>query len=162
MNKKTTYLVVMMAAALPLIPSCANYADPYVAEAAEVGSVGEVIAGTVVQAMPIRIDASATDKNLGTLVGAGLGAGAGQLLGGGSGRVASTVGFGLAGALAGRAVGKYTMQADGQELVIRADRGGRLYRIRQNIFKGIGEIPVGTHGYLTLGSIRNVFRPDGR
>ncbi len=158
---KKAFLVTLMAMAVTLVPSCANLANPYAASANEAGSVGEVIAGTVVQATKIRIDASNTDKNLGTILGAGVGAGAGQLLGGGSGRVASTVGFGLAGALAGRAAGKYATQADGQELMIKADQGGKIYRIQQNIFEGIGEIPVGTHGYLSIGSKKNVFRPDG-
>ncbi len=158
---KKALFVTLLALSVAFVPSCANYANPYTADALEAGSVGEVIAGTVVQATKIRIDASNTDKNLGTIIGAGVGAGAGQLLGGGSGRVASTVGFGLAGALAGRGVGKYASQADGQELMIKADKGGKVYRIQQNIFEGIGEIPVGTHGYLTLGSRKNVFRPDG-
>ncbi len=158
---KKAFLITMMSLAVTLVPSCANLANPYTASANEVGSVGEVVAGTVIQATKIRIDASSTDKNIGTTIGAAAGAGAGQLLGGGSGRIASTVGFGIAGALAGRAVGKYATQADGQELLIKADKGGKIYRIQQNIFEGIGEIPVGTHGYLTIGSRSNVFRPDG-
>ncbi len=158
---KKAFIVTMMALSMAFIPSCANLANPNYADANEVGSVGEVIAGTVVQARKIRIDASSTEKNLGTGIGAAVGAGAGQLLGSGSGRVVSTVGFGLAGALAGRAAGKYMSQADGQELLIKADKGGRTYRIQQNIYEGIGEIPVGTHGYLSIGSRKNVFRPDG-
>ena len=157
---KTLY-ITMLALAVTFVPSCANYANPNQIAANEVGSVGEVIPGTFIQAKKIRIDASSTDKNLGTGIGAAVGAGTGQLLGGGSGRVVSTVGFGIAGALAGRAAGKYATQADGQELQIKADKGGKVYRIQQNIYQGIGEIPVGTHGYLTIGSRNNSFRPDG-
>ncbi len=158
---KKTLFAAMLALSVAFVPSCANYANPFSADANEVGSVGEVIAGTVVQATKIRIDASNTDKNLGTIGGAALGAGLGQMLGGGSGRVVSTVGFGLLGAGVGRGIGKYATQADGQELMIKADKGGRIYRIQQNIYEGIGEIPVGTHGYLSIGSRKNVFRPDG-
>ncbi len=158
---KKAFLIAMLALSVTFVPSCANLADPFAADANEAGSVGEVIAGTVVQARKIRIDASNTDKNLGTIGGAALGAGLGQMLGGGSGRVVSTVGFGLVGAAAGRGVGKYATQADGQELLIKADKGGKTYRIQQNIYDGIGEIPVGTHGYLSIGSRKNVFRPDG-
>ncbi len=158
---KKAFYVTMFALAVTLVPSCANLADPNRVTADEVGSVGEVVAGTVVQARKIRIDADSTEKGLGTGLGAAAGAGAGQLLGSGSGRVVSTVGFGIAGALAGRAIGKYSSQSDGQELLIKADKGGRTYRIQQNIYEGIGEIPVGTHGYLSIGSKKNVFRPDG-
>ncbi len=158
---KKALFVTLLALSVAFVPSCANYANPYRADANEAGSVGEVVAGTVIQATKIRIDASNTDKNLGTLGGAALGAGLGQMLGGGSGRAVSTVGFGLLGAGVGRGVGKYATQADGQELLIKADQGGRIYRIQQNIYDGIGEIPVGTHGYLSIGSRKNVFRPDG-
>ncbi len=158
---KKALFVTMLALSVAFVPSCANYANPYSASANEMGSVGEVVAGTVIQASKIRVDASNTDKNLGTIGGAALGAGLGQMLGSGSGRVVSTVGFGLLGAGAGRGVGKYATQADGQELLIKADQGGKIYRIQQNIYDGIGEIPVGTHGYLSIGSSKNVFRPDG-
>ena len=155
------FYITLLALAVTFVPSCANLANPYKTSANAIGSVGEVVPGTVVQATRIRIDASSSDKNLGTGLGAAVGAGAGQLLGGGSGRIASTVGFGIAGALAGRAVGKYGNEADGQELLIKADKGGKTYRIQQNIYEGIGEIPVGTHGYLSIGGSNNVFRPDG-
>ncbi len=156
-----SFYIAMLAAAATLVPACSNWADPNYVSANEIGAVSEVIAGTVVGAQRIRIDAESSDKNLGTGLGAAVGAGAGQLLGGGSGRIASTVGFGIVGALAGRSVGKYANQADGQLLHIRADQGGRTYQVKQPVYKGIGEIPVGTHGYLSLGSRGSSFRPDG-
>ncbi len=158
---KKTLFVTMLALSVAFVPSCANYANPFSADANEMGSVGEVIPGTVVQATKIRVNASSTTKNIGTVGGAAVGAGLGQMLGGGSGRVVSTVGFGVLGAGLGRAAGAGVGAADGQELLIKADQGGRTYRIQQNIFEGIGEIPVGTHGYLSIGSRKNVFRPDG-
>ncbi len=158
---KKALFVTMLALSVAFVPSCANLANPYSADANEMGSVGEVIYGTVVQATKIRVNASSTTKNIGTVGGAAVGAGLGQMLGGGSGRVVSTVGFGVLGAGLGRAAGAGVGGADGQELIIKADNGGRTYRIQQNIYEGIGEIPVGTHGYLSIGSRKNVFRPDG-
>ncbi len=158
---KKALFVTMLALSVAFVPSCSNYANPFAADANEMGSVGEVIPGTVIQATKIRVGASSTTKNIGTVGGAALGAGLGQMLGGGSGRIVSTVGFGVLGAAAGRGAGAAVGAADGQELIIKADKGGKTYRIQQNIYDGIGEIPVGTHGYLSLGSRKNVFRPDG-
>ncbi len=156
-----SFYVTMLAAMAVFVPSCSNWADPNYVSANEIGAVSEVVAGTVVSAQRIRIDAGSSDKNLGTGLGAAVGAGAGQLLGGGSGRIASTVGFGVVGALAGRSVGKYANQADGQLLMIQADKGGKTYQVKQPVYQGIGEIPVGAHGYLSLGSRGSSFRPDG-
>lgn len=127
----------------------------------EVGSVAQVIPGTVVSARTVRIDASSSDKNLGTGIGAALGAGSGALLGKGKGQLVSSVGFGVLGALAGRGASKYANQSDGQELVIQADKGGAQYRVTQPVYQQVGIIPVGTHGSLQYGGTGSKFLPDG-
>ncbi len=158
---KKAFIVTMLALGVALVPSCSNLSNPYAVAANNAGAVSEVVEGTVVQANRIVISATNSDKNVGTAVGAAVGAGAGQLLGKGKGRLASTAGFGVVGALLGRSVGSAAGQNQGQELLIKADKGGRTYRIQQPIYEGIGEIPVGTHGYLTIGGSGNSFRPDG-
>ncbi len=151
----------MLALSIVLVPSCANLGSLNKVGANEVGSVAQVISGTVVSARTVRADASSTDKNVGTGIGAALGAGAGSLLGSGSGRVVSTVGFGVLGAMAGRGVGKYANQSDAQELVIRADGSKAQYRVTQPIYEELGPIPVGTHGTLQYGAAGSKFVPDG-
>ncbi len=153
--------ITMLAAAVALVPSCANWKDSNFISANEVGQVSRVVPGTVISARTVRIDATSTDKNLGTIIGAAAGAGAGQMLGGGSGRAVSTVGFGIAGALAGRATGKYANQSDGQILKVKVDRTGEIYQVKQHIYEGIGPITEGMHGDLTIGSSGCSFRPDG-
>lgn len=150
----------LLAVGLAMVPSCANYANFNRVSANSVGTVQQVIPGTVVSARTVRIDASSTDKQLGTGVGAVAGAASGALLGGGKGQLVSAAGFGLAGALAGRAIGKYANQSDGQELTIQADKGKQMYTVTQPIYEGYGAIPVGTHGNLQYGSNAR-FVPDG-
>lgn len=152
--------MTLLAAGLALVPSCSNYANFNRVSANEVGSVSQVIPGTVVSARTVRIDASSTDKQLGTGVGAVAGAASGALLGRGKGQLVSAAGFGLAGALAGRGISKYANQADGQELTIQADGSKKMYTVTQPIYEGYGAIPVGTHGNLQYGS-KAKFVPDG-
>ncbi len=156
---KKAFIVTLLALGVAFVPSCTT--SPYAVAANDAGIVSEVVTGTVVKASRVVIEASNTSKNVGTTVGATLGAGAGQLLGKGKGRAAATVGFGAAGALVGRSLGSAVGQKAGQELHIKADESGRTYSVRQPIFDGIGEIPVGTHGTLSIGSRGNTFRPDG-
>lgn len=157
---KKTIIALAMAAGLLAVPSCTNLGSLDTVSANQAGAVGEVITGTVVNARNVKIDSDSSTKNMGTLVGAAVGAGAGQLLGGGSGRVASTVGFGALGALAGRGVTKSADQTAGQVLTIKADKGGRTYNVTQPVYEHIGYIPVGTHGTLQLGG-GGKFLPDG-
>lgn len=154
-------IVTCLALGVALLPSCANYGDLSRVTAGEVGTVSQVIPGTIVSARTVRADASGTDKALGTGVGAALGAGAGSLLGGGSGRVVSTVGFGVLGALAGRGAAKYANQSDAQELVIRADGTNATYSVVQPIYEQYGPLSPGLHGNLHYGSKGSKFIPDG-
>ncbi len=158
--KKSIIALVMAVGALT-VPSCTNLGSLNRVSANQVGAVGEVVSGTVVNARNVTIDTDSSTKNMGTVLGAAVGAGAGQLLGGGSGRVVSTVGFGALGAMAGRGVAKYGDQTQGQVLTIRADgKNGRTYTVTQPVYEEIGYIPVGTHGTLQLGG-GGKFLPDG-
>lgn len=158
---KKTLITGVLALSVLLVPSCANLANLDRVANNEVGSVAQVIPGTVVSARTVRIDASSSDKNLGTALGTAIGAGSGALLGKGKGQIVSAVGFGALGALAGRGVSKYANQADGQELVIQADKGGAQYRVTQPVYEQMGVIPVGTHGNLQYGGSGSKFLPDG-
>lgn len=158
---KKTLITGVLALSVLLVPSCANLANLDRVAYNEVGSVAQVIPGTVVSARTVRIDASASDKNIGTVLGTAIGAGSGSLLGGGKGQIVSTVGFGALGALAGRGVAKSANQADGQELLIQADKGGATYRVTQPIYEQVGVIPVGVHGNLQYGGKGSKFLPDG-
>lgn len=151
----------MLALSLVLVPSCANLGSLNTVSANEIGSVAQVISGTVVSARTVRADASSTDKNLGTGIGAAVGAGSGALLGSGSGQIVSSVGFGVLGAMVGRGIGKYANQSDAQELVIQADGSKAQYRVTQPVYEQIGLIPVGTHGTLQYGGAGSKFIPDG-
>ncbi len=158
---KKSIITSLLVLSLVLVPSCANLGSLSQVNANEIGSVAQVISGTVVSARTVRADASSSDKNLGTGIGAAVGAGAGSLLGGGSGRLVSTVGFGVLGAMAGRGVAKYANQSDAQELVIQADGSKAQYRVTQPVYKEIGLIPVGAHGTLQYGGAGSKFIPDG-
>lgn len=157
---KAIVYMSLLAVGLAIVPSCSNYANFNRVSANSVGSVSQVIPGTVVSARTVRIDASSSDKSLGTGLGAVVGAASGALLGRGKGQLVSAAGFGLAGAGLGRGIGKYANQSDGQELTIQADKGHQMYTVTQPIYKGYGAIPVGTHGNLQYGSNAK-FVPDG-
>lgn len=158
---KKTIVALVLAAGLLAVPSCKNLGSLDTVSANQAGAVGEVISGTVVNARNVTIDSDSSTKNMGTLIGAAVGAGAGQLLGGGSGRAVSTVGFGALGAMAGRGAAKYGDQTQGQVLTIKADgKNGKTYNVTQPVYDGVGYIPVGTHGTLQLGG-GGKFLPDG-
>lgn len=161
MTMKATLMTALLAAGLLILPSCSDMTSLNSISADSVGSSAEVIAGTVVSARVVDVDASSSDKNLGTMLGTAVGAGAGSLLGRGKGQIVSTVGFGVVGALAGRGAGKALGKTKGQELVIKADGSGKQYRVTQPIYSQIGAIPVGTHGNLELGVSGSKFLPDG-
>jgi outer membrane lipoprotein SlyB len=157
---KKVLMMVLCAASAVTLPSCAGVGNLNQVSPNSIGSVGQVIPGTVIAARNVTIEASSTSKNIGTGIGAALGAGAGSLLGSGSGQVVSTVGFGVVGALAGRGLASANTQ-QGQVLTIKADgKNGATYSVTQPVYGEIGYIPVGTHGMLQLGS-QGKFLPDG-
>lgn len=143
-----------------ILPSCIGMSSLGSVPSTSVGSVAQVITGTVVSARDVTLSADSADKNLGTGLGAAVGAGAGALLGGGRANLVSSVGFGVLGAVTGRALGAATGRVAGQELVIKADGSKSQYRVIQPVYKQVGAIPVGTHGTLEIGS-NGKFLPDG-
>lgn len=154
--------ICMMVAAVGMLvaPSCKNVGSLNTVSYDSAGTVGNIYYGTVTSARSVTIDASDSDKNLGTIGGAALGAALGSLWGGGSARAVTTVGMGLVGAAAGRGVGKYTQQTQGQVLTVKVDGSGRSYSVTQPVYKGVGYIEVGTHGQLQVGGTSK-FLPDG-
>lgn len=157
---KATIITAALALGVLVFPACTGMASYDTVSYNSMGTAGTLIPGTVVGARNVVIDASDTDKNLGTAAGAAVGAGAGSLLGRGKGRAVSTVGFGIVGAFLGRATAKYATRTQGQVLTIRADGSHKTYSVTQPVFKGIGPIAPGTHGNLRLGG-GSQFLPDG-
>ena len=158
---KKNLLIALFAAGVFGLTSCSDMASLSSTSASSVGTVAMVIPGTVVSARTVDVDASSTDKGLGTALGAAVGAGSGALLGRGKGQIVSSVGFGIVGALAGRGVGAAVGKTKGQELVIQSDKDKQQYRVIQPIYSQVGAIPVGTHGNLQYGNGNNKFLPDG-
>lgn len=149
-----------MALGLALVPACTSMASLHSVSPNSIGTTLQVVPGTVVSARPVTIGNTEENKARGEIVGAAVGAGAGQLLGRGKGRVASTVGFGILGAAIGHAVAANS-GTHGQELIIRADGSRRTYSVVQPVYRECGAIPVGTHGYLRKGNRGSMFLPDG-
>ncbi len=159
---KAIYCIPMVTAAFFGLTSCSELSSVNSISASSMGTAAQVINGTVVSSRVVDVEASSTDKSLGTGIGAALGAGSGALLGRGKGQIVSSVGFGVAGALLGRGVGAAAGKTKGQELVIKADGGAQQYSVIQPIYSQIGAIPVGTHGTLHLGvGGTSKFLPDG-
>ena len=158
---KATVITAALLMGLAALPSCSDMSSLSSAPSSSMGTVAQVVPGTVISARTVQVDASSSDKNLGTGFGAAIGAGAGSLLGRGKGQLVSTVGFGVLGAAAGRALGKEAGKTTAQELVIRADGSKAQYRVTQPIYQQLGAIVEGTHGNLEIGSSGSKFVPDG-
>lgn len=157
---KATAIIAAIAMSVALLPSCANMASFNSTSATSVGTVAQLIPGTVVSARSVTIEATASDKNVGTGLGAAIGAGSGSLLGRGKGQTVSTVGGGVVGAVVGRTLASQAAKTAGQELVIQADGTQTQYRVTQPVYEQFGAITVGTHGNLEYGSTSK-FVPDG-
>ena len=159
--KAKHYIAAVLAAGTLLVPSCTSMSDYDSISFNDLGSVHETMPGTVTAARYLRADASNETKGWSTLLGTAVGGGAGQLLGGGSGRVASTVGFAAVGALAGRGIAE-GFGTHAQELTVKVTTNGRTkyYTVTQPIYKQYGAIPVGTHGTLHVGNNRSRFVPN--
>lgn len=151
----------MMTCGLIGLSSCTGTRSLNTVPASSLGSVGQLIPGTVTGERTIDVEATDTARNLGTGVGAALGAGAGSMLGSGSGQIVSSVGFGVLGAAVGRGIGGEVGKTKAQVLTVQSDVGGQSYTVTQPIYKEIGAIQVGTHGNLQLGGAESKFLPDG-
>lgn len=149
-----------LAAGALMLASCDTMNDFGYTSNNQVGVATQSMGATVVSARDTTIDSSSTSRNLGTGLGAALGAGAGSLLGRGKGQIVSTVGFGVLGAVAGRAAGDLNT-TQGQTLTVKIDGSKTRYTVTQPIYKQIGRIPVGTHGQFEMGNGNSRFIPDG-
>jgi outer membrane lipoprotein SlyB len=88
------------------------------AQARQVQTVRE---GTVVAVRPIQIEG--TKSGLGTIGGGLVGGAIGQTIGGGSGRILSTVVGGVGGAVAGSAIEEGVTRQNGLEISVQLDSG---------------------------------------
>ena len=143
-----------------VLGSCASMSDYNTVNSSQVGVPQQAFAATVTSARQVTQESSASTRNMGTLIGAGIGVGGGQLLGSGKGRAASTIGMAAAGALAGRYLADSMGRTKCQELTVEVDGTGAMYSFVQPIYKQIGEISVGTHGVYYHGTGAH-FVPDG-
>ena len=157
--KTKHYIAAMLAAGTILVPSCTSMSDYDSISYNDLGGIHETYPATVTAARYVRAGASNETKAWSTIAGTAIGAGAGQLLGGGSGRVVSTVGFGLVGAAAGRGIAE-GFGTHAQELTVKVDGTKKYYTVTQPIYKQFGAIPEGTKGTLYVGSGRSRFVPN--
>ncbi|MCC8021059.1 MAG: glycine zipper 2TM domain-containing protein [Akkermansiaceae bacterium] len=143
--------------------SCNNLNRYDRVNANQVGTVTEDLPATVTAVEACTIETSSSTRNLGTVIGAAVGAGSGSLLGRGKGRAVSTVGFGLVGALAGRAITDAAGNEKGQRITVTTEtKPARTYTVTQPVYKNYGEIYVNQHGVLRLGGNNtSAFIPDG-
>ena len=155
---KSTLLLV--AAALGL-SSCAWDSSYGSVSANKIGVTQQVLPATVISAYEVKGETSSTAKNVGTVAGGVLGAGLGQLLGGGSGRIVSAAGFGVAGALAGRYLTDAMGNTRCQRVTVKVDgKNGPTYSFVQPVYKEFGPLSSGMHGNYHHGSDAH-FTPDG-
>ena len=157
MKTRSIALIAILAAT---ITSCSWTKDFNSVSSNQVGVVQQALPATVVEAQKVEQEASSTAKNLGTGIGAAVGVAGGQLLGKGSGRIASTVGLGAAGALAGRYVASAFSGVASQRITVQLDATGERFTFVQNITDQHGEIMVGCHGTYYHGANAH-FVPDG-
>lgn len=133
-DMKTTILIAVAISALAFVPACSDFGTSQTYTTSELGSL-EVQYGKIMGLEKIIINPE--DRDYGTLIGAAAGAGAGSLLGGGSGKTLSTIGGGLLGAFAGNQIDKGVSQVEGYEVSVRLDNGKDMV-IRQKRDKNIG------------------------
>ncbi len=154
------YSIIALAAAVALVPSCATMESYGSVRANQVGVAQQVLPATIVSAESVTQETGSTNKNLGTGIGAAVGLAGGQLLGKGSGRIASTVGFAAAGALAGRYLVDSMGKTKCQRLTVRIDGSGETFSFVQPVYKSFGELTPGMHGNYHHGTDAH-FTPDG-
>lgn len=156
---KYTIITATLASGL-LLSSCASMVDYNTVTSAQMGTPQQVLPATVISAQTVTQESDASTRNVGTVVGAAVGMGGGQLLGKGKGRAASTIGMAAAGALAGRYLADSVGRTKAQRLTVRVDGSGETFSFVQPIYKQVGAIPVGAHGMYYHGSNAH-FVPDG-
>ncbi len=152
--------ILLLAVALG-VSSCAWDSSYGSVSANKIGVTQQVLPATVISAYDVKGETSSTAKNLGTGIGAAVGLGAGQLLGSGSGRVVSAIGFGAAGALAGRYLTDSMGNTRCQRVTVKVDgKNGPTYSFVQPVYSEFGPLSAGMHGNYHHGSDAH-FTPDG-
>ena len=151
----------LVAASAMLLASCSTMVDGNNVSANKVGYGAQAFPATVVAAKNVNIETTSTARNLGTGVGAVLGAASGSLLGGGTGKLVSAAGFGVAGALVGRNLTDSMGNTKGQNITVQIDGTNQLYSVTQPVSEQYGYIPVGAHGIYYHGTNNSRFEPDG-
>jgi outer membrane lipoprotein SlyB len=160
MNKKYI-LTALVAGCAMLTSSCSTMVNGNNVSANKVGYGAQAFPATVVAAKNVNIETTSTAKNLGTGVGAVLGAASGSLLGGGSGKIVSAAGFGVAGALAGRYLTDAMGNTRCQRVTVKVDgKNGPTYSFVQPVYKEFGPLSPGMHGNYHHGSDAH-FTPVG-
>lgn len=129
-------------------------------KASQVGVAQQAVPATVTAVSAVTQETSDTARNMGTIIGAGIGMGAGQLIGRGKGRVMATAGMAAAGALAGRYVTDAMGRTKCQRVTVTVDATGEMFTFVQPIYKQIGALSVGVHGIYYHGTDAH-FVPDG-
>ena len=159
---KKNYIVTALVAACALLTtSCSTMVDGNNVSANKVGYGAQAFPATVVAAKNVNIETTSTARNLGTGVGAVLGAASGSLLGGGTGQLVSAAGFGVAGALAGRYLTDAMGNTKGQTITVQIDGTSQLYSVTQPVTEQYGYIPVGARGMYYHGTNNSRFEPFG-
>jgi outer membrane lipoprotein SlyB len=127
---KKLHWIFSIVAASALLTGCANTTDPSTYSVGSVGQVNRSVAGTVISARAIRIDAN---TGTGGAVGGLAGAVAGSSVGGGSrANAIGAIGGAVAGAMIGSAIEHSRAQRDGMEYVI-STQNGSLMTIAQGV-----------------------------
>ena len=159
---KTKHIVcALVAGSAMLLASCSTMVNGNNVSPDKVGYGAQAFPATVVAAKNVNIETTSTARNLGTGVGAVLGAASGSLLGGGTGKIVSAAGFGVAGALAGRYMTDAMGNTKGQNITVQIDGTNQLYSVTQPVSQQYGYIPVGAHGMYYHGTNNSRFEPDG-
>ena len=151
----------LVAGSAMLLASCSTMVNGNNVSPSKVGYGAQAFPATVVAAKNVNIETTSTARNLGTGVGAVLGAASGSLLGGGTGKLVSSAGFGVAGALAGRYLTDAMGNTKGQNITVQIDGTNQLYSVTQPVSQQYGYIPVGAHGMYYHGTNNCRFEPDG-
>ncbi len=128
--KKRKMMLAMMTAAMFGLSGCATQGLPTV-EPSATQQVANYEVGTVQSIRYVAVK----DNGVGTLVGAGIGAVLGHMVGKGRGRDLATLGGGLAGAY----VGNQVAAANAQELTVRLSNGKHVVVISKGTQFQVGQ-----------------------
>ncbi|WJF90747.1 glycine zipper 2TM domain-containing protein [Paraburkholderia bonniea] len=107
-----------------VLSGCTNMSSGSVYSSSQAQREETVRTGTVESVRVVKLSSNdGHSSGLGLIGGGALGAVAGSALGGGRGKILTTIAGGLAGAVAGRAVENRASVSNGLEIVVRLDNG---------------------------------------